>query len=133
MDKEILELLKGMAENINSLTMEVKELKEGQEKTNTRLDKIEESQKELKAGQEELKEELKETNTRLDTLEKVQKEITSRLDDISKGIGKLVSDEIGESISVIKKDLKEINKKVDGIEGVTMKNCYDIAKIQVVK
>ena len=105
MDKEILELLKDMAENINSLTIEVKELKEGQEKTNTRLD----------------------------TLEKVQKEITSRLDDISKGIGKLVSDEIGESISVIKKDLKEINKKVDGIEGVTMKNCYDIAKIQVVK
>ena len=31
MDKEILELLKGMAENINSLTMEVKELKAGQE------------------------------------------------------------------------------------------------------
>ena len=82
MDKEVLELLQSMAESIKNLTIEVKE---------------------LKAGQEELKAEQKETNKRLDNLEKGQKEISLRIDDISKGIGKLVSDEIGESISIIKK------------------------------
>lgn len=102
MDKEILELLQDMQNNINK-----------------RFDIIEAGQEELKAS---------------------QKEISLRIDDISKGIGKLVADEIGESISSVKEEVKEIKKnveeiseKVNGIEGVTMKNCYDIAKIKVVK
>lgn len=66
MDKEILELLQGISKS-------VEELKKGQEE-------LKEEVKELKTGQEV-------TNERLDKIE-------VRLDDISKGIGKLVSDEI---------------------------------------
>ena len=61
MDKEILELLQDMQNNINK-----------------RFDTLETGQEELKAS---------------------QKEITSRFDELSNGIGKLVLDEIGESIS----------------------------------
>mgnify|MGYP003496683049 CR=1 FL=1 len=82
MDKEILELLKGMAENINSLTMEVRELKEGQEKTNTRLDKIEE-------GQEELKIEVKSIEKKIDTLYNAVAEAKEDITEIKNKVDKL--------------------------------------------
>lgn len=78
MDKEILELLQDMQNNINK-----------------RFDIIEAGQEELKAS---------------------QKEITSRLDELSKGIGKLVSDEVGESISNNKKDIEEIKEGINKIK-----------------
>ena len=78
MDKEILELLRDMQNNINK-----------------RFDIIEAGQEELKAS---------------------QKEITSRLDELSKGIGKLVSDEVGESISNNKKDIEEIKEGINKIK-----------------
>lgn len=112
MDKEILELLKGMAENINSLTMEVKELKEGQEKTNTRLGKIE---------------------NRLDKIEIEQKETNKRLDSISKGIGKLVADEVGESILEIKADINDIKTEVEIIKLSVGEHEMDIKYLKKVK
>ena len=116
MDKEILELLQDIQNNINK-----------------RFDIIE-------AGQEELKASQKETNKRLDTLEKGQKEITSRLDELSKGIGKLVADEIGESISSLKEDIASIKDDMENVkeslgtlENVTRNNCYDIASLRKAK
>lgn len=105
MDKEILELLKGMAENIN-------ELKEGQEKTNTRLDKIE---------------------NRLDKIEIEQKETNKRLDSISKGIGKLVADEVGESILEIKADINDIKTEVEIIKLSVGEHEMDIKYLKKVK
>ena len=87
-DKEILDLLQGISKNIE-------ELKKGQEE-------LKEEVKELKTTQEK-------TNERLDKIE-------LRLDGFSEGIGKLVSDEIGESISTIKTDVKFIKRKVQDTE-----------------
>ena len=102
MDKEILELLQDMQNNINK-----------------RFDIIEAGQEELKAS---------------------QKEITLRLDELSKGIGKLVADEIGESISSLKEDITSIKEDMENVkeslgtlENVTMTNCYDIANLRKVK
>ena len=102
MDKEILELLQDMQNNINK-----------------RFDIIEAGQEELKAS---------------------QKEITLRLDELSKGIGKLVADEIGESISSLKEDITSIKDDMENVkeslgtlENVTMTNCYDIANLRKVK
>lgn len=95
MDKEILELLKSINTRLDTIEANQEELKAEQKETNKRLDKIE-------ANQEELKAEQKETN--------------KRLDDILKGIGKLVSNEIGESISAIKTDVKFIKRKVQDTE-----------------
>ena len=102
MDKEILELLQDMQNNINK-----------------RFDIIEAGQEELKAS---------------------QKEITLRLDELSKGIGKLVADEIGESISSLKEDITSIKEDMENVkeslgtlDNVTMTNCYDIANLRKVK
>ena len=102
MDKEILELLQDMQNNINK-----------------RFDIIEAGQEELKAS---------------------QKEITLRLDELSKGIGKLVADEIGESISSLKEDITSIKEDMENVKeslgtlkNVTMTNCYDIASLRKVK
>lgn len=102
MDKEILELLQDMQNNINK-----------------RFDIIQAGQEELKAS---------------------QKEITLRLDELSKGIGKLVADEIGESISSLKEDITSIKEDMENVkeslgtlENVTMTNCYDIANLRKVK
>ena len=102
MDKEILELLQDMQNNINK-----------------RFDIIQAGQEELKAS---------------------QKEITLRLDELSKGIGKLVADEIGESISSLKEDITSIKDDMENVkeslgtlENVTMTNCYDIANLRKVK
>ena len=102
MDKEILELLQDMQNNINK-----------------RFDIIQAGQEELKAN---------------------QKEITLRLDELSKGIGKLVADEIGESISSLKEDITSIKDDMENVkeslgtlENVTMTNCYDIANLRKVK
>lgn len=87
-DKEILDLLQGISKNIE----------------------------ELKKGQEELKEEVKELKTTQEKTNERLNKIELRLDGFSEGIGKLVSDEIGESISTIKTDVKFIKRKVQDTE-----------------
>ena len=71
MDKEILELLKGMAENINSLTMEVKELKAGQEELKTEVKSIEKKIDTLYNAVAEAKEDITEIKNKVDKLEDV--------------------------------------------------------------
>ena len=70
----------------------------------------------LKKGQEELKKEVKELKTTQEKTNERLDKIEIRLDNFSEGIGKLVSDEIGESISTIKTDVKFIKRKVQDTE-----------------
>lgn len=65
---------------------------------------------------EELKEEVKELKTTQEKTNERLDKIEFRLDGFSEGIGKLVSDEIGESISTIKTDVKFIKRKVQDTE-----------------
>ena len=69
-----------------------------------------------KKGQEELKKEVKELKTTQEKTNERLDKIEIRLDNFSEGIGKLVSDEIGESISTIKTDVKFIKRKVQDTE-----------------
>ena len=121
MEKEILELLKGMAESIN-------ELKAGQEKTNTRLDKIENR--------------LDKVDIRLDTLEKGQKEITSRLDTVETDVKEIKEkiDSVYNQTADLTEFKTEVNAKLDtlhdnisNVEIVTATNWADIARLKKVK
>lgn len=68
MEKEMLELLKGMAENINSLTMEVKELKAGQEELKVDVKELKEKINNVYNQTADLTEFKTEVNAKLDTL-----------------------------------------------------------------
>lgn len=72
MDKQILELLQGMAENIN-------ELKMGQKETNKRFDKIETDVKELKTD-------VKAIDKKIDTLYNAVAETKEDITEINQGI-----------------------------------------------
>ena len=64
----MLELLKGMAENINSLTMEVKELKAGQEELKVDVKELKEKINNVYNQTADLTEFKTEVNAKLDTL-----------------------------------------------------------------
>ena len=104
MDKEILELLHSMAENIN-------ELKVGQKETNKRLDKIEVSQEE--------------TNKRLDKIEIDVKELKEKIDNVYNQTADLT-----EFKTEVNTKLDVLNDNISNIEIVTANNWADIARLK---
>lgn len=104
MDKEILELLHSMAENIN-------ELKVGQKETNKKLDKIETDVKELETEVKGLKTEVKAIDKKIDTLYNAVAETKEDITKINQGITLLDS-------------------KVIKIQNVTRNNSFEIANLK---
>lgn len=105
MDKEALSLLQ--------------KLIIGQEENNKKLNNLESTIKEIKDEQQK-------TNNSLNSIE-------IKLDNALGDLGKIISYDIGDSISTIKNDITEIKDKVCKLENVTKNNCYELANLKIVK
>lgn len=104
MDNEIMEMMKSL----------MKEMSNGFEKVNKRLDKIETDVKGLKEGQEELKADVKELKEKIDNVYNQTADLT-------------------EFKTEVNTKLDVLNDNISNIEIVTANNWADIARLKKAK
>ena len=147
MDKEALVLLQKLIvtqeennKKLNKLESSIEGIKLEQQQSNNKLNNLESNIEGIQLEQQQSNNKLNNLESSIEGIKLEQQQtnnslnsIEIKLDNALGDLGKIISYDIGDSISTIKNDITEIKDKVCKLENVTKNNCYELANLKIVK
>lgn len=129
MDREVLELLKSMQNDIKSINGKINNLSDGQNDLKNKVGSLENEVQKNSIKLESIE-------NKIDTIAEVQKNHMDQNEKAHKEIIKPLDekvDVIGLAVKNTSKDMKELKDKFDKVEKVTIQNTYDVAYLKSAK